>query len=132
MQDKDEALYWYKSALWEDCRINAFGIGQTNPDLIFIDLDTKNFRSHRAFKMAYNDTLKRIEQKLGGHPSVTWSGNGYHIIQPINCSVNLDEKKELAAVTRDGNVNKEFLQFAERYLSNGKCDKYNNQQSNHV
>ena len=49
----------------------------------------------------------------------------YHIIQPIDCPVNLDNIKEFAALT-GGDVNKKFLQFAERYLSNGKCDGGNN------
>jgi len=33
--DKDTALYYYKAALYEDCRISAFGVNQTNPRFNF-------------------------------------------------------------------------------------------------
>jgi hypothetical protein len=69
VQDKDTAMLYFQGALWEDCRISAFGIGQRNPDLIFIDLDLKDFKSMRAFKLALTTTLKNIKQKLGGHPA---------------------------------------------------------------
>jgi hypothetical protein len=45
--DKDMAMLYYRGALWEDCRIAGFRIGQTNPDLIFIELDAEDFVSIR-------------------------------------------------------------------------------------
>lgn len=30
--DKDRTMLYYQGALWEDCRIAAFSIGQENPD----------------------------------------------------------------------------------------------------
>jgi hypothetical protein len=112
----------YEGASLEDCRIAGFGIGQTNPDLIFIELDAKDFGSMRSLKRALTATLKNIEKKLDGvHPTVLWSGRGYHIILPIDCPVDLDEIKEFAALT--DNPNNKFLQFAERYLSLNKNDK---------
>lgn len=126
MLDKEEALYYYKAALYEDCRISAFGINQKNPDLIFIEIDAKDFRSRRAFEMALKKTLKRIKQKLdGAHPAVNWSGRGYHIIQPIQCPVNLDIIDNFAALIDDGGVNKAFLQFGASYLSDNKKDSCN-------
>lgn len=121
--DKGHAMSYFEGALWEECRIEAFGINQTNPDLIFIDIDAEHFASMRSFKLALTKTLKNIKKKIGGHPTVIWSGRGYHIIQPIDCSVNLDEVNEFAALT--DSPNNKFLQFAERYLSNGKCDDDN-------
>ena len=59
---------------------------------------------------------------MGGNPAVYRSGRGYHIIQPIYCPVNLDNVRDFAALVDDGDVNKQFLQFAERYLSNEKSD----------
>jgi hypothetical protein len=114
----------FQEALWLDCRIAAFGIGQTIPDLIFIDLDDKDFCSRRAIKMALTKTLKRIKKKLNGYPTVYRSGRGYHIIQPIRCPVNLDEIKEFAALT--DRPNNEFLQFAEQYLTGNKSDAGHN------
>src|SRR5215218_3199106 len=123
---KDLAMLYYQGALWEDCRIAAFYPGQKNPDLIFIDLDRKDFVSDRALKAALTKILKRIEKKIGGHPAVLWSGRGYHIIQPINCDVNLDNVKELAGLVRDReDVNKMFLQFGAYHLSGAKKDSCN-------
>jgi hypothetical protein len=123
VQDKDQAMLYFQGALWEDCRISAFGIGQTNPDIIFIDLDAKDFKSMRAFKLALTTTLKNIKQKLAGHPTIIWSGRGYHIIQPISCHIPLEQIKELAAL--DPEPSNKFLQFAGRYLSANKNDNAN-------
>jgi hypothetical protein len=64
VDDKDRAMLYYKAALWEDCRIAAFGIGQVYPNLIFIELDAEDFASMRAFKLALTATLKNIKEKL--------------------------------------------------------------------
>jgi hypothetical protein len=123
VEDKDTALYYYKAALYEDCRISAFGVNQRNPDLIFIELDASDFSSKRSLKLALTATLKNMKKKLdGAHPTVLWSGRGYHIMQPIHCPQPLEEIKELAKLEPD-NVSTKFLQFAERYLSSNKCDK---------
>jgi hypothetical protein len=121
--DRGHTMRYFKEASGLDCRIAAFGMGQKNPDLVFVDLDRRNFVSDRAFKMVLTKTLKRIKERIGGHPTVLWSGRGYHVIQPMACQVNLDNVKELAALT--DRPNDAFLQFAERYLSNGRCDDGN-------
>lgn len=122
--DKLHAMTYCDGALDLDFRIAAFRIGQTNPDLIFIDLDAENFASMRSFKLALTRTLKNIEKKIDGHPTVIWSGRGYHIIQPIDCPIPLERIKELETLEPHRTSNK-FLQFAERYLSAGRCDKAN-------
>jgi hypothetical protein len=119
--DKDRAMLFYQAALWEDCRIAAFRIGQENPDLIFIELDAENFASMRSFKMALTKTLKNIKEKLGGHPTVYWSGRGYHILQPIECTIRLEDIKELAAL--EPHTSNKFLQFCEMYLSANRYDR---------
>jgi hypothetical protein len=118
------AIFEFHAALWEDCRIAAFRIGQTNPDLIFIDLDDKDFCSPRAIKIALTKTLQCIKDKLGGFPTVYRSGRGYHVIQPIDCQVDLSQIADFAALTKDPNT--DFIRFGESYLSNGKCDGGNN------
>jgi hypothetical protein len=126
--DKEHVMSFFQGALREDCRISAFGIGQTNPDLIFIDLDLKDFNGNqRALKSALTKILKSIEKKIAGAPTVIWSGRGYHVIQPIRCPDNLDDRKEFVDLLlyHDRNVNKAFLQFASRYLSGNKRDKKN-------
>ena len=123
VEDKDTALYYYKAALYEDCRISAFGVNQRNPDLIFIELDASDFGNMRSLKLALTATLKNIGNKLNGaRPTVLWSGRGYHIIQPIHCPQPLEEIKEFAMLEPE-DASTRFLQFAERYLSLNKCDK---------
>ena len=46
--DSDRAMLYFQGSLWENCRIAAFGIGQINPDLIFIEFDTRDFVSMKA------------------------------------------------------------------------------------
>jgi hypothetical protein len=98
-------------------------VGQTNPDLLFIDLDAKDFASLRSFKLGLTATLKNIKQKIAGHPTVLWSGRGYHVIQPIDCPIALEDVKELAAP--ETCPSNKFLQFAERYLTAANCDNSN-------
>jgi hypothetical protein len=126
VQDTDAALYYYKAALHEDCRISAFGVNQTNPELIFIELDASSFSDMRSFKAGLTKTLKNIEKKIGGHPTVIWSGRGYHIIQPIWCPEPLENIKNGQLTKLEPNPSNKFLQFAERYLSLGKSDSSHN------
>ncbi len=119
---KDRAMLYYHAALWEDCRISGYGRGQTSPDLLFIEFDAADFASKRAFRLALTTTLKDIEREIAGHPTVLWSGRGYHIIQPIYCPRPLEEVRELATLEPYHTSNK-FLQFAERYLSSNRYDK---------
>jgi hypothetical protein len=126
---KEMVMRYFEDAKWQDLRIQAFGVGQKNPDLIFIDLDRKHFKSDRALKAALTKILKRIKKKIGGHPTVLWSGRGFHIIQPIKCDVDLDIVKEFADLVYyydKEEVNKGFLQFASSYLSDDKRDNNNN------
>nr|MDQ3852746.1 hypothetical protein [Thermoproteota archaeon] len=121
VNDKDRTMLFYQTALWEDCRIAAFGIKQENPNLIFIDLDAQDFASMRSFKLALTKTLKNIKKKIGGTPSLLWSGRGYHIIQPIDCPIPLEQIQELAAL--EPHTSNKFLQFCESYLTAGRRDK---------
>ncbi|MDQ3970014.1 MAG: hypothetical protein M3275_16650 [Thermoproteota archaeon] len=121
--DTQQAMTYYQGSLWEDCRIAAFGLNQQNPNLVFVDIDAKDFPSRRSFTLALTKTLKNIKEKIGGTPSIIWSGRGYHIIQPIACSIALEEIKEL--VLLEPNTSNKFLQFCERYLSAGKYDGAN-------
>jgi hypothetical protein len=123
VEDEDRVMLYYQGSLWEDCRISGYGLNQINPDLIFIDLDDNSFKSKLAHKRALDATLQNIENKLdGAHPTVLWSGRGYHIIQPINCPIPLEDIKELVELHPNAVSNK-FLQFAERYLSMNKHDR---------
>ena len=52
-----------------------------------------------------------------------FSGNGYHIILPVECPIVLENIKEFEQFDKPS---QEFLRFAKDYLSNGRADKNNN------
>ena len=72
-----------------------------------------------------NKTLKSIKEKLdnNAHPTVLWSGNGYHIILPVYCPIELERIQEFQEFD---NPSERFLRFAKDNLSNNKADKANN------
>jgi hypothetical protein len=106
VNNKEEALAYFKAANYFDCRISAFPywrpslvsdfVGIRNaivPNLIMIDLDSDNFDCNEE-KLIHSlrKALRKIDELLlGFKPTVTWSGNGYHIYIPINTKVVLSE-----------------------------------------
>ena len=133
---KQEALYYYEESSFIDCRINAFpsyteykGVQRYPPDLIFIDIDRKDFKDDKNFENALSKTKKNIKEKLDddkAYPTVNWSGNGYHIILPIECPI-LEEIEQFQKYKEDYNffISQEFLRFVKDNLSNGKADQHN-------
>jgi len=88
--NKQEAIARFKQSDFLDCRISAYpfytnykGINRQAPDFIFIDLDRSTFKTEKAHKLALTATFKNIREKVDGKPTVIWSGNGFHIYQPI-------------------------------------------------
>ena len=57
------------------------------------------------------------------HPTVLWSGNGYHVILPVYCPIELERIQEFQEFD---NPSERFLRFAKDNLSNNKADKANN------
>jgi hypothetical protein len=124
---KEQAITRYKQANLLDCRINAYpdyteykGINRQAPNFFFLDLDRSVFESEKAFNTAFNKTLRNLSDILDAKsPTVLWSGNGYHIYQPLEAFPL--EQEELFA-SKSAEPSKEFLQFAEQYLTNYKSD----------
>jgi hypothetical protein len=127
---KEEVLRAYEQSDFLDCRINAYpsyteykGINRQSPNFIFIDLDRSTFETERAYKLALTNTLRNIKEKLSeGYPTIVWTGNGYHIYQPIEAFI-LEEK---GAFSDFDQPSKSFLRFAEQYLSSNKSDPSHN------
>ncbi|MDF0682488.1 MAG: DNA primase noncatalytic subunit PriX, partial [Candidatus Nitrosocosmicus sp.] len=127
---KAEALKYYEDSGYRDCRINAFppyveykGMQRYPPDFIFIDLDRTNFNHKNELESALSKTLSKISEILKGSKStVLWTGNGYHVYQPLE-SVVL-EQYEIFAKFQD--PSKQFLRFAKHHLSSGKADPFSN------
>lgn len=127
---KESALEHFIESDFIDCRINAFPLLKENvtwnPELLFIDLDLSSFKIKKSLKIALNNTLKSIKEKLANnnvHPTVLWSGNGYHIILPVYCPKELERIQEFQEFE---NPSERFLRFAKDNLSNNKADKSNN------
>lgn len=131
--NKQEAIARYKAANFLDCRINAYHYDSTinkNNDrqkisLIMIDIDKSRFKSKLSFERTTNKTLRKIRAAFGiefGRQCYTriWSGNGYHIYVPIESRYILEERPEFTRLHKE--PSKQFLRFAEWYLSDGKAD----------
>ena len=131
---KQKTMFYFKASSFVDCRINAFpsyteyhGIQRYPPDLIFIDIDRSNFKDDKSFENAISKTKKHIKEKLNGHPTINWSGNGYHILQPIECPI-LEQIEQFQKYQNKNNnlfISQEFLRFGKDNLSKGKADKNN-------
>jgi hypothetical protein len=129
--DKQSVLNYFKSSNYIDCRINAYpshidyhGINRVAPSFIMIDLDLKDFGySKHKLDRALQNTLKKIKQVIGGYPTVLWTGNGYHIYQPMKGFI-LEEVDVFAKFTGDCNkdLTSRFMKFAEEFFTNKKHD----------
>ena len=119
-------MHGLKPAKFLDCKISAYpkytewnGINRQAPDLIFIDSDLSHFKSIEALDRALRNTLKNIKGKLdNAHPTVVWSGNGYHIYLPIKAFM-LESESVFAEFEKPS---MKFLQFVEQSLANNKAD----------
>ena len=124
---KEEALAKFKQSNLLDCRINAYpnyteykGINRQAPNFIFLDLDNSTFKTKRALQMALDKTLKNLHNILNAQsPTVIWSGNGYHIYQPVSA---FPLEQEEIFISKSNEPSKQFLQFAEMHLTDYKSD----------
>lgn len=124
---KEEMIKAFEQSDFIDCRVNAYrsyteykGTNRQAPNFIFIDLDSSTFETQRAHKLALTNTLRNTKEKLAeGYPTVLWSGNGYHIYQPIEAFVLEEEQVFTSEFDQPSKV---FLKFAEQYLSDNKSD----------
>ena len=125
-----ETLEYFRASNYENCRINAYpsftkynGINRTAPSFLIIDIDLKDFASKDKLDRAMNRLLKKIESNMHGHPTVLWTGNGYHIYQPVDGFIL--EEEEIFAKFIDPNgkdLTSKFMQFAEDFLTNKRGD----------
>ncbi|MGB7953702.1 MAG: hypothetical protein WCF23_06950 [Candidatus Nitrosopolaris sp.] len=111
---------------WENWYIKLHG--SQPPDILFIDLYASQFKTGRALYLALVRTLKNIQDRFNSdsQPTILESGSGgYHIIQPLQV-IDFGRVDQFTKWSTD--PNKEFLRFAERWLSDDKADynHYNN------
>jgi hypothetical protein len=141
---KQEALGYFKSSRYEYCRINAYppftqyhGINRTPISFLMIDLDLKDFvrvgdsqnkEEEKILKKALNKTLENIKESIDGNPTVLWTGNGYHIYQPVSGGFILEQYETFYEFTKyfDKVLTSLFIQFAEEYFTDYAADRLHN------
>ena len=133
------ALARFKVANLVDCRISAYpffteykGVVRQTYDLLFIDLDKSpavpfgGYTSQQILDVSLSATLQNMKQTLKDKdvfPTVLWSGNGYHIILPVQ---KLDIPFESDTMfCKFKQPSKEFLKFVAHLLSGGRSDQNN-------
>jgi hypothetical protein len=146
--NREEALEYFKSSNYEDCRINAYppfteyqGINRTPISFLMVDLDLKDFggeeeegedskkkKAKMLLEKALNKALDKIKKEsIGGNPTVLWTGNGYHIYQPVSGFV-LEEYETFYEFTKyfDKDLTSMFIQFAEEHVTDYTADRLHN------
>jgi Primase X len=127
---REEALAYFAASEYKDCRISCYpryveyqGIQRHPPNFLFVaDLDRKQFKSEDLFNKTYNKILKNVAEVLNGaNPAVIWSGNGYHLLLPVEISEPLETESAFLKYTE--HPSRDFLRFAEQCLSMGKSDE---------
>jgi hypothetical protein len=135
---KDAIFYYFRNADFVDCKINAFPSNtehtivnfdvknKTAATFIMIDLDLRDFNNNKEkLDKQLKKTLTKLSFKFHGeaHPTVLWTGNGYHIYQPID-GIVFEEFQVfydfLPYLNKD--LTTEFLRFAEKLFTSGKSD----------
>lgn len=145
---RDRIMDYFKAAMYEDCRINAYLDFDTikqksfyytsmpqdykpRPDYLLIDLDRKSFETDEQLESALQTTLANIDKNIQGYPSakdnttVIWSGNGYHIHILLDWEMALEDMLEFANF-KSQDLATTFLRWAERELTEGKADQHHN------
>lgn len=126
---KQQMMKAYEESNFIDCRVNAYpsyteykGIQRYPPNFLFADLDLSSFRDRHALERALESSLQTIKLRINGNPTVLWTGNGYHIYQPVE-AVILEQYTEFEEFEHPST---KFLKFAEQYLTNEKSDRSHN------
>jgi hypothetical protein len=135
--NKEEILEHFKTSNYEDCRINAYpsfteyhGINRTPISFLMVDIDWKDFETIKGTAVldrVLNKALQKIRESIGGNPTVLWTGNGYHVYQPVSGFI-LEEYETFYEFTRyvDKDLTSMFIQFAEEYFTDYAADRLHN------
>ena len=138
--DRQHIFEYFKAANYLDCRINAYpthteykGVNRQPANFLFIDMDLKDFNSNDELDKAKNNTLRKIGKVLGKdfEPTVLWTGNGYHIYQPLEgCILEgydvFAEFADLWKKQKNKDLTSVFMYFAERFFTNNRNDSQHN------
>lgn len=144
VENEEQLIKYFIESDFIDCRINGYpyhyekDIRKLYPSFIFIDLDLSlcSTCKYPIRKLDYilKQTLMKVEEEINGHPTVLWTGGGYHIYQPIKI-ITKDQKKQSLETFKElekfipfvrNDLTTEFIRFAAKYLTEGKGDPKHN------
>jgi hypothetical protein len=76
---------------------------------------------------ALNNALGKIKESIEETPTVLWTGNGYHVYQPVSGFI-LEEYETFYEFTKyvDKDLTSMFIQFAEEYFTDYTADRLHN------
>ena len=131
---KEDALLRFRQANYQDCRINAYpdysGRMEKKVNFIFIDIDQEQFETEEELVSAVSNCLKVINKRFNPigtndpllHPTILWTGGGYHLYLPID---GIDLEEAYPELNKFGETSAKFLKFASTYFSKGNSDPNN-------
>jgi hypothetical protein len=99
-----------------------------------IDLDLRDFSDEHSEKKAkavleraLDNALGKIRESIGGIPTALWTGNGYHVYQPVSGFI-LEEYETFYEFTKyfDKDLTSMIIQFAEEYFTDYAADRLHN------
>jgi hypothetical protein len=124
----EEILKQFEAAEFLDCRINVFprvtkfnDVNMQPPTFVMCDIDLMKFRTERQLLQSLDETVENIKKDIGGVPMVLFTGNGYHVYQPIKLPVL--EQESIFSTFVDPST--EFIRYAAQKWTNGKNDPSN-------
>jgi hypothetical protein len=126
--NKEQILTHFKASQFLDCRINAFpkftkyhDINMQPPTFVMCDLDLIKFRNEKQLLKTLNQTVENIQKDISGVPMILYTGNGYHIYQPVELPV-LEQESIFARFDKPST---EFIRYAAQRWTNGENDPSN-------
>jgi hypothetical protein len=132
VNSKQEALARFKQSNYTDCRINAFPSYIENrgkiiqpSDFIFIDIDQQQFKDAISLQRGLKGCFGKFRKQLRAYPTVLFTGNGYHVYEPIKGIILEDFVEDFGEFGIE-RISQKFLKFASIHFSNGKSDPNNN------
>jgi hypothetical protein len=139
-EDRNKALLYYKGALGQDCRLAIYpnfermqekgyqNLGPSHiPDqlLIDIDLDGDVNKLDAVLKVVSRNMKKHLNG--GAVPTIIWTGNGVHILQPLELDMALEDMPEFNRFKKNStDVSVRFMRWAARRLSANHSDPNHN------
>src|SRR5919197_1512224 len=130
----EEAYRMFGQADFIDCRINVYpvytnykGLNRQAPNFVMCDLDITKFRTQKLLLKPLHKTTKNVAKDLGQgiqiQPTVLFTGNGYHVYQPIR--LPLLENESIFAPPKYQNPSTEIIRYAAQRWTEGKNDPSN-------